>query len=307
MKLQNKKRYTIKNYVLAFILIVAFIFVVLCIFKCVSSNTPVAEYEKVWNILQNDGYSPQELSSNETYVKNMTVNDERLYFEFNVFQSTSIASEYWSKTHSKIIEKEYYPDKGYYSANGNYVIYSTTVSDVNYVGIRVGNTTVFAYCNKEYQKELNSILMSIGYLNQSQLGKTLSQRSRNIINIFLYLIVLLPLSWLSTKHMRVSILNNAELSCEKIKSLRTDSKNVFSYKLKLFKLITHSTKKAKKLIFAYALMYLPVILLIITETVSMLRNEHILFADYLGIIAIIIILFNFSLKSNLSKKLIFCD
>lgn len=96
----------------------------------------------------------------------------------------------------------------------------------------------------------------------------------------------------------MSILNNAELSCEKIKSLRRDSKNVFSYKFKLFKLITHSTEKAKKLMVAYALMYLPVILLIITETVGMLRNEHILFTDYLGIIAIIIIISNFSKRTN---------
>ena len=77
-----------------------------------------------------------------------------------------------------------------------------------------------------------------------------------------------------------------------------DSKNVFSYKLKLFKLTTHSTKKAKKLMVAYALMYLPTVLLIITETVAMLLNEHILFKDYLGIIAIIIIISNFSKRTN---------
>ena len=297
MKQQYNKNYTIKDYILTLFIIIVFVFTVLCIFKFSSSSTPVAEYETVWNTLQNDGYYPQDLTSDD-YARNITVNDEKIYFEFNTFQSDKTANSYWSKIHSKIIDKEYYPDKGAYTAKGNYVIYSTTVNNVNYVGVRVGNTTVFAYCDKEYQNELNNILISIGYLKPSQLGKNLDQRGKSIISIFLYLIVLLPLSRLSTKHMRMSILNNAELSCEKIKSLRKDSKNVFSYKFKLFKLITHSTKKAKKLMVSYALMYLPVILLIITETVGMLRNEHILFTDYLGIIAIIIIILNFSKRTN---------
>ena len=302
MKQQCKKKYKIKDYIIALFIIIAFVFAVLCILKYSSSSTPVAEYETVWNTLQNNGYYPQDFTSDNSYARNITVNAEQLHFEFNTFQNDAAANAYWSEIHSDIISKEYYPDKGYYTVKGNYVIYSTTVNNVNYVGIRVGNTTVFAYSDGEHQNELNNILMSIGYLSPAQLGKTLNPRSKSIISILLYLIVLLPLSLLSTKHMRTSIFNSAKISCDEAKALRMESKNVFSYKLRLCGIIARSNKKTKKLMAVYTLMYLPVILLIITETVGMFRNEHTLFTDVLGIIAIIIILVNFSLKSNSSKK-----
>ena len=42
-------------------------------------------------------------------------------------------------------------------------MYSTQSDGIYYIVIRVGNTTIDAYCDAEYKSELDTILLSIDY------------------------------------------------------------------------------------------------------------------------------------------------
>lgn len=69
----------------------------------------------------------------------------------------------FKNSQAKINQKRNANSQDWTAHYNNYVMYSTQSDGIYYIVIRVGNTTIDAYCDAEYKSELDTILLSIDY------------------------------------------------------------------------------------------------------------------------------------------------
>lgn len=130
-------------------------------------KTPV-ESQRVYEEIINLGYEPIDTTSlyiedDSNLQKSVTIDNKKIRFDFFEFDNDNSAINVYNHACSQMhtyqsgdmIER----DEGY----NNYSMYSLKSKGVYYITIRVGNTTIDAYCDAEYKSELDTILLSIDY------------------------------------------------------------------------------------------------------------------------------------------------
>lgn len=95
--------------------------------------------------------------------KSVTIDNKKIRFDFFEFDNDNSALSLFKNSQAKINQKRNANSQDWTAHYNNYVMYSTQSDGIYYIVIRVGNTTIDAYCDAEYKSELDTILLSIDY------------------------------------------------------------------------------------------------------------------------------------------------
>lgn len=162
--------YKIKRIGLTAIFIFGFILLtVILVFSFVDGKpkTP-ATGQQVSSILSDMGYSPIDVT--DSYEKQdlhlngvITFETKKIHFEFFDFDNNGSADNAYSVACSQIREHRSQDCMEGTEGYANYYMKDLRSSTMYYITIRVENTTIYAYCDREYTSELYRILTAIGY------------------------------------------------------------------------------------------------------------------------------------------------
>lgn len=153
-------------------LIAAFIAIVLAImlivmFANTGEKTPVT-CEQASTELIKLGYEPADTTyaysdQNTSLKKSIAIDTGKIRFDFFEFDNDNSALSLFKNSQAEINQKRNANSQDWTAHYNNYVMYSTQSDGIYYIVIRVGNTTIDAYCDAEYKSELDTILLSIDY------------------------------------------------------------------------------------------------------------------------------------------------
>lgn len=150
--------------------------VALIVFVCFILNLGKASIEpmtvsSVSTILESHGYQP--VDSTETALADnpgwdltgcIKVDNGEIELEFYEFKSRKSAKDIYGSAYRYIKQNKMAVPRRQLQARGsNYVMYRLEAGDNYAISICVETTAVYAFCNKEYADELDSILYEMGY------------------------------------------------------------------------------------------------------------------------------------------------
>lgn len=298
MSKQTRQKYTAKNYVFALFLFIAFGLIFYCIVDYISTPTEMATDTQVWTELETRGYAPHDLTQqylekepNCGILKNITVQNDDIVIEFFVYKNDKKADSVWAKYRSFIREKELIPLS--VTGRGNKTVYQTIADDEKYYAvIQVGNTLVYATGNEESMNDINSFLVSIGYLTPSKPSKPLSNEMRYVIAIFMYIIVLLPLTRLSLRWIWRLICKSAEITSKDLNLYEEETKHRFSFESTRYAYFSHKVKEPKRfkiMYLAYKAGFLPLYIAIFMNFISIFIDLGKINSDIFGLAAVFVV------------------
>lgn len=296
--MQSKYKYTIKNYIIALALFVTFGLAFWLIIDYESTPTDIATDAQVWNVLETSGYVPYDVTEKRLekepqcgILKSIITQKEDVQIEFHVFKSDKRAQSVWAKYYSYIRGEEFNPRSQ--TGRGNRVIYQTIAQGKYYVIVRVGNTISFATSASENAGDINSFLISIGYLESSKPSKLLGNEVKYVIAIFMYIIVLLPLTRLSLRWIWKLICKSAEITSKDLDLYEEETKHRFSFESTRYGYFSQRVKNPKKfklMYLAYKVGFLPLYIAIFMNFISIFIDVNTFNPDKFGLAAILIII-----------------
>lgn len=276
MSKQQKQKYTVKDYIIALVLFVAFGLAFWAIIDYESTPTDIATDTQVWDVLETSGYILSDVTQQRLekepqcgVLKSIVAQKEDIRIEFHVFESDKRAQSVWVNAYSFIRKKELNPHSQ--TGHGNRVIYQTTVQEKYYVVVRVGNTLSFATSNPENAGDINSFLISIGYLEPSKPSKPISDKMESVIAICLYLIILFPLSRISLHWIWQLICKRTGITSEDLDLYDEETHHKFSFKSTRYAYFSQKVKDPKKfkiMYLAYKACFLPLYFTILLKFIS---------------------------------------
>lgn len=303
---KDNRRFTVKDFFKLIFTLVALAFFFWIVIYTFSQPKNVATATQMWNVLETEGYVPQDLTQNRLdkepncgIIKNITVNNNDIYFVFAEFDGNSSANNAYAAYRGLIREKEQSPDMGYHIAKGNYSIYTVNIDGKYYAAICVGNTIVFATCNSENQSSVDKLLISVNYLTPSHTDK-LSEVGIGLVKIAMYCIVLLPLTSICLSWLWDITCKSAGATRQEFKKYRIENRPKLSFKSSRYYWLVHKSgnqSKTKKLLFLYKACFLPSRLAVLTAGLGLFVNSAVLVCDYFSYAAIIIIVVGGTIKT----------
>lgn len=114
------------------------------------------------------GYKPADTTyaysdQNENLIRSIAIDTGKIRFDFFEFDNDNSALNLFKNSQAEINQTRNANSQEWTAHYNNYVMYSTQSDGIYYIVIRVGNTTIDAYCDAEYKSELDTILLSIDY------------------------------------------------------------------------------------------------------------------------------------------------
>lgn len=114
------------------------------------------------------GYKPADTTyaysdQNANLIRSIAIDTGKIRFDFFEFDNDNSALNLFKNSQAEINQKRNANSQDWTAHYNNYVMYSTQSDGIYYIVIRVGNTTIDAYCDAEYKSELDTILLSIDY------------------------------------------------------------------------------------------------------------------------------------------------
>lgn len=297
MPKQTKQKYTAKNYIVALVLFAAFGLILYCIADYMSTPTDIATDSQVWTVLETSGYVPYDVTQKRLekepqcgILKSIIAQKEDVQIEFHVFKSDKRAQSVWAKYYSYIRGEEFNPRSQ--TGRSNRVIYQTIAQDKYYVIVRVGNTISFATSDSENAGDINSFLISIGYLEPSKPSKPLSNEMRYVLALCMELIILLPLTRISLHWIWTLICKNAEITSEDLDLYGEETRHKFAFKYSRYGYFSQRVKNPKRfkiMYLAYKACFIPLYITLFLNFVSIFSDWSREYTDSFALAAIFVI------------------
>lgn len=138
-------------------------------------KTP-ATCQQVTTVLSDLGYAPSDTTSlyleNDAQLKSsVAIENEKIRFDFFEFDNDDGAANAYNSACNQMLDYRSRYNVSHSQGYANYYMHSLISSGVYYITIRVGNTALYAYCDKDYMGELGKILTKIGYADNSDKDK----------------------------------------------------------------------------------------------------------------------------------------
>ncbi|MCI6360232.1 MAG: hypothetical protein MR773_00025 [Eubacterium coprostanoligenes] len=162
LKYENKAIFLIGGFI-----ILALAIMLIVMFSNTGEKTPVT-CEELNTKLIDMGYEPADTTyaysdQNANLIRSIAIDTGKIRFDFFEFDNDNSALSLFKNSQAKINQKRNANSQDWTAHYNNYVMYSTQSDGIYYIVIRVGNTTIYAYCDAEYKSELDTILLSIDY------------------------------------------------------------------------------------------------------------------------------------------------
>lgn len=162
LKYENKTIFLIGGFI-----ILALAIMLIVMFSNTGEKTPVT-CEELNTKLIDMGYEPADTTysysdQNANLIRSIAIDTGKIRFDFFEFDNDNSALSLFKNSQAEINQKRNANSQDWTAHYNNYVMYSTQSDGIYYIVIRVGNTTIDAYCDAEYKSELDTILLSIDY------------------------------------------------------------------------------------------------------------------------------------------------
>ena len=132
-------------------------------------KTP-ATAEQVWDVMVSKGHEPEDVTEKYTEISSILMKcirfqEDDVHFEFFVLNNQESAIKVWRELYYLSQEKMGWPRSEHDTVMANYHIYTLTETEKFFAVIRVGNTAVYAHCDKENISKISEILKDIEYFS----------------------------------------------------------------------------------------------------------------------------------------------
>lgn len=160
----------VKKYGLIAIFIGGFLLLIFILSYAISDGQPKTPltYQNVITSISKMGYTPIDTTASyklqDPHLNgSVTIETKKMHFDFFEFDNNDSADNAYSVACSQI--RKYRSQDSMEGTEGyaNYYMKDLRSNTMYYITIRVENTAIYAYCDREYTSELFRILKEIGY------------------------------------------------------------------------------------------------------------------------------------------------